>query len=461
MKNSTKLVFHLMSVICIFGITSCEKDLYEDTIHNENIKVKKISLSQINLSKANVISEKIEKLKNKKLDVNGRFVYNSTLNIYVDVDNGIEVDKEGKITYTFPVFSEMEEKLENIVFSEKENNEFDTFLIKYDINKDDFLNANEEEIENMTPEISKVIYQSGNVILSYECIESAVVEYEFNMFSNLPYSGIQGTSPNTVFTYRFCFLNYDINIDDDTGGNSGGGGNTGGLSTSPIGGVSGSGPKDPCKDLKIMKNIKIIGLTEPKTVGECFTQLTQNTNLNYEIGFWTQETTNNEEVVQNFFYGQPGSNSIDLDVGNSSLTIFMHTHYDTVNQLSVFSLQDLHQIYTLIKNQNITGDFTAVLVTEHGTRYALKFYDSNVFASWGDFFFAGWEFDNLRDKKEDLYIKDVNPKFGVSKNENGFLKFVKNNNLGFELYKTDNDFTNWTKIVLDNNNITKPIPCSN
>lgn len=52
-----------------------------------------------------------------------------------------------------------------------------------------------------------------------------------------------------------------------------------------------------------------------------------------------------------------------MNLGNMAVDIIMHTHYNT-NQLSVFSLADLYQIYYLMNVGNIYSPttFTSILV---------------------------------------------------------------------------------------------------
>ena len=140
---------------------------------------------------------------------------------------------------------------------------------------------------------------------------------------------------------------------------------------------------------------------------------------------------------------------------------FFHTHYDVENQLSVFSLSDIWSLYELAINGNIFDDtFTLVLITAHGTKYALKFADPQALVDFGDEWFSDWGVDtssipnyvNKQDEIENRFyemgIKPRNPNKN-HKNEKKFAKFLNNYNMGLELFKSNNDFTQWEKVNPD------------
>ena len=105
--------------------------------------------------------------------------------------------------------------------------------------------------------------------------------------------------------------------------------------------------------------------------------------------------------------------------------------------------------------------FTSYLVTAHGTKYAIKFtpQDPNSLNTYNQNFFVGWEFNNVKDVKEKAYEQNVNSKNTIAQNELGFLKFLRDQNLGVEIYKADATFTQWSKLTIGTDGLVKPIPC--
>ena len=99
--------------------------------------------------------------------------------------------------------------------------------------------------------------------------------------------------------------------------------------------------------------------------------------------------------------------------------------------------------------------FTSFLVSAYGTHYAIKITDKQAFLAWGNTYFNGWEFDEIKDLKNKEYFFDMtSPKPNttlteINKNETEVAKFL--NGKGIELYKNNGDFTSWTKISIDNN----------
>jgi hypothetical protein len=61
-------------------------------------------------------------------------VYDSVNNFYFDDNKGILIEKDGYKSYTFTIRQNENDQaeLENVVFAEKENHEFDSYLVKYD-----------------------------------------------------------------------------------------------------------------------------------------------------------------------------------------------------------------------------------------------------------------------------------------------------------------------------------------
>uniref|UniRef100_UPI00374FE7E0 hypothetical protein n=1 Tax=Flavobacterium sp. TaxID=239 RepID=UPI00374FE7E0 len=115
-----------------------------------------------------------------------------------------------------------------------------------------------------------------------------------------------------------------------------------------------------------------------------------------------------------------------------------------------FSLADLQNIFALIAADNIASPetFTSILVTIHGSRYALKIKpQQDNLNNAAQNFFTGWDFDNIRELREKSYDKSVKSTFTKEKQEIGLLQFLKEQNLGLELYKADNNF-NWSKLTL-------------
>ncbi|MBQ0770187.1 MAG: hypothetical protein KBT58_12935 [Bizionia sp.] len=133
----------------------------------------------------------------------------------------------------------------------------------------------------------------------------------------------------------------------------------------------------------------------------------------------------------------------------------------------MFSLTDIYTIYVLLLDGHILNEeFNAFLVTKHGTKYALKFKDFasvQTFGNFGEIWFSDWGIDNIpaelsqREKIENIFKKKykIKPRT-ISKNDKNFAKFLDDNNMGLDLYKANDDFSQWEKVNPDGTTIPCP-----
>ena len=144
--------------------------------------------------------------------------------------------------------------------------------------------------------------------------------------------------------------------------------------------------------------------------------------------------------------------------GNQTMKGMIHSHYNGL--LSVFSPQDLKQLYELMLNTAITNDFFFGVVTHSGSSYILQIKDRATFISFGNKYLSTE--NKFRRFEIDMYNKKYNIKEGNSNttNENGFVKMFSDLNSGINIYKaTDLTFTNYDKLVYGNNQ-TISQPCN-
>ena len=205
-KQRIKQLLLLMTTCFFFGIslTSCEKDLYEEGIQNSsrNISVKDVSLSSLDKTTSSKINEKIAALKSLKNKTNdqGKFEYNSTLDVYIDTENGKLVNNDGKLYYTFPMFRKSEENLENIIFAPLDSGEMETYFAKYNVKPDEFIDLTITEIQNLNPVFQKLDAGTLEICTTLN-------------FTVTTYSGCTATHPNNetcggesvTFAFTTCY----------------------------------------------------------------------------------------------------------------------------------------------------------------------------------------------------------------------------------------------------------------
>jgi hypothetical protein len=71
----------------------------------------------------------------------------------------------------------------------------------------------------------------------------------------------------------------------------------------------------------------------------------------------------------------------------------------------------------------------------------------------------GWDNDFVKDRREEKYEEYVNTENTKEQNEKGFLNFLKDFGVGVEIYKTDNTFSQWSKLTLNSSGQVVPVPC--
>lgn len=237
MKKNFKNYLKIILVSCLLIITSCERNLYEESTIDKisNIKLSNISLSTLDSKTATKINSKISSLKKElKEKKNSKFQYNSNYGFYIDSENGKLIEKDGKQFYTFPMFRENEEKLENILFTFKSNGDLDAYFVKYDIKPEDFLNLSISQAQNVKAEYGR--FEVGP--LCVEVITTTLV------YPNCPHPG--GVHENgavcqpevAITSVMFCSQDAPTGTFNST---DGGGNTTGGNTTGPTGTSSPSG----------------------------------------------------------------------------------------------------------------------------------------------------------------------------------------------------------------------------
>ena len=223
---------------------------------------------------------------------------------------------------------------------------------------------------------------------------------------------------------------------------------------------------NPCKKIKKLKE-KIPSLTQ------ALTDLSNTTNQDHENGIFADETVTNTSTnpIQNMpnISNQGGSIKPNLNPSNKYI-MMAHTHDvsgSTGNgTYSIFSWGDLATINRLIVEGHIkTSEFIFYVITADGTRYALTIENSNklseVFyyipenSTMGSFVDGEkmMKMDKIRqqyyDSKENINAITITS--DKNKDKKTFLKFIKEADLGVQLFEVDSTFQNYTKLSLNNN----------
>lgn len=404
-----------------------------------------------------------------------KLVTDTIFNFSIDTDFCYSIyNPTTKVTsYTFATISE-NPKLQNLVVACDSLQVFKTYLMDYDINKNDFTTINPSQIPNIEVNCKLINFDATSLFNKCQASMELICVEDWGYVYQDPGPPRTGDADGGDVVYvgggyvwvlqsSSCSFVYNE-------GCSGGGDLGTGFNTSPTNGTSGGGSgggstKTPCQQLKDNNSKPITNINPSKTVLDNLNDLTaqMSTNPRERMYVLFPTTTTENQYEETYTEGPLNGGDAELNVSGIYISALMHCHYNT-SLLSIFSLADIYLMYNLQSSGFLLNNgetFTSYLVTAHGTKYAIRFapQDPNSLTNYNEFFFAGWEFDNFKDAKEKLYKNYVKTTNTPELNELGFLKFLKDQNLGIEIYKADATFAQWSKLTIGSNGQVKPVPC--
>lgn len=469
MKKRLKQITKFMAICALIALYGCEKELYEDTIYQSKLKV----------SYVNSTALENNKLLMKKLNNSSYFKKNFAGRIITDTINGFSIDTE-KVkfvqgdnfnSYTFEIIKPDQTFLDNLVLMSKNQEEYKPYALRYTLTDEEKAKLNTADYIDFTNKCKASEINDANtleeILAKYAYNEECNMVYEWQETISITPCDIDGclNEPWATFSYGHTLIGHLV----CSSGSSGDNGTTIGtdIVTSPHGGGSGGQKKTPCQQLKDLNTKPIANTSPPKTVlnnlNDLATQIA--TNPRERMFVMTPTTESENEYVETYVEGSLNGDGVFFSAGLNVLSIIMHCHYN-ISQYSIFSLQDLQQISHYLDSGNIINPetFTSIVVTAQGTKYAIKIIPQNNQLGNNNYlanFFAGWDFENIKKTREDIFEKKVTEAQTPAQNELGFLNFLKEQKFSFELYKADATFTQWTKLSLATNGEVIQTPCAN
>lgn len=142
MKQRLKQITKFIALCALIVLASCEKDLYEESIkQNNKLKIEQKSFQELLLNKKfNAAYEKVEKSKiSKKGDLQGRTALEDEYNFTIVEQSPIKIltnESDGSVTYVMLIERPISEnlKFENLILNDK-NGILDGRIIKYTLSK--------------------------------------------------------------------------------------------------------------------------------------------------------------------------------------------------------------------------------------------------------------------------------------------------------------------------------------
>ncbi|MGB1210234.1 MAG: hypothetical protein ACPG41_02360 [Lacinutrix venerupis] len=214
-QNFFKLTLLFLIAISAYNCQNDDDIINLDKTTKNNITVEHISSKKLDTRTAIKITEKVKQIqKNKELTLNSqnKFVYNNDFGVYIDLDNGKLINNNGKLYYTYPMYRNNEEKLENIVFTVLDNGEVETFFVKYNITPKQFDELSTIEQQNLTPQFQKVDANGNPEYICVDFIQTIIVYGQCEIEHS---NGL--TCDGEISTYVTSFCNWTSGSSNNTG----------------------------------------------------------------------------------------------------------------------------------------------------------------------------------------------------------------------------------------------------
>jgi len=500
-KTLIKQLTKLLCFLLLLTVSGCQKDslnnpLQEQTFEN---RIKKISLEEFENREG--ISKDFVKL-SKTFDVN-REISSQYNRLEQDDDPWLMTDeiamieKENTTSYTFRIGKQAEsiEFYNFVVVFDDMGNILSARILEY-IPNEIWLQDTSQPFVGEVSLQENTFFSTGDItsLFSARIEEKCVVGATGTSYCNLGGEGhydghplcTQGTSWNYVVNLEYGPCPEEDNDDSNSNsypvGSDTGSGASGGTAnnndencipsidnpcdedettilTSKDDNEEDEDESSPCDNINKLKNddvfkqkmVTLKNAAQQWSFEKLFTvstDLTPNTSLaqtdNYDYGEF-QGTISNPRVK----WG---------GVSPSKFQGIIHSHFSDL--LSVHSVDDLVDLYNIMKNSSVTDNFFYGMVNDTGTAYILQINDRSAFLSFGD----EWLSSKNRIYRFTKY--KINEKYNINKsnsnnlNEMGFVKMLQEMSSGLSVFKsTDGTFSDYKKLNLLNNQVV-PSDCN-
>lgn len=507
MKVKTKYISTIIVFCLIVFLTSCEnEDFKEEPKSSQNeidIQLKKINFNELRAN-PNAI-QKLKEVSLKNASINGRSFYHEDYSVFIDTTNIIMIEQNGNHSITFRIINEnSENEIQNLILKSNNNGIHNAYIVTYLLSQEELNKIlNGEALTNKAPSSINDLNQyarGGAIGDGADCVDfwTYTELYCRNSLGNtIRDNGELGNGcVGTSFEIEHQVLKIDMDCMSSGGGvvgpgNPGDPGTNPGNPVNPNTGTGGGGSpnppilttpllevnrnKLPCDQLKNLKGKT--GFTSKMTT------LKNNIGGTKEMGFMLIDNPSNE-----FSYIIEGNNQGNIEypyqfLPEGDLVKFYgtaHNHLENKpDQIGVFTPEDFDSLslngiiethpdnpYKKTKPEKAI----ALVITKTGL-FAMKINDLeklNTFvAKYKSIVANGPE-------KADEYLnryfqnpKEYNilPTSTHDEQVTGFLRFMKDEDLGIDLYEGNkSDFGGWKKLsLIDNGNGTfshSAVPCN-
>ncbi len=508
MKKTLKKLQPLLLVV-LLAFTCCQQD---DVYMNDSNASSAFTSRTITYKELKAMPKAMSALEHLKQQRLKKSVYSKRYDFTVDTTNIVMIEMDNNyhsLTFTISRDSTYDETIENLVLNWEPYQNYRAYLTTYYLTQEEIDKVANDEYIDLEPEGKATIvdlpqFETGMIIKSAGSGEEqgdiVMIDgkcYRKKMKRLASTTNAQGQLVASEFIMVLepvepCPEEYS-NYSFTEGNHPEGGGGDGGVPipifntpyptpTGPIAdlqGISGGGSTKPSPYHPVLTKPQIIAnQAQCKKIKEALNGNTYITNLEGLASLVNdpKEYGSGLDSSGNVTYFPPGDVvKILPPPEGTTYTIVSHTH--DAGKLSVFSFTDLEAIAKLLLDNHINTDtFVATLSTQKGTHYVLTISTPKKFK---DFFYSKIHFiqdldlqyhNTYRNKSENM--KNLADKYYnsetrlISENNSNnaavlqqFLAFLKEADMGVNLFETDATFQNFQEVSLKADGSIKRSAC--
>lgn len=237
----------------LFLTTSCMKEDLEENDNESNKRiVKRITLEEFQKNKA--AFAKYEQIVTKKINVQGKMIYNELYDFYIDTNSILYIENGNYNSMTFPIYRDenAENIHENLFLHLQPNGEYSSYILRYNLTSQDIYNhKNGLPIANLSTKTTIIVlddFDSNTLLNKGGCVPEFVANFEYEVVTTqVPINNGDLTGEfgyETVTTYVVIGVSYTY-LGCFGGGGDGGSSTGSGDPFGSGGGGSGTGGTNP------------------------------------------------------------------------------------------------------------------------------------------------------------------------------------------------------------------------
>ena len=322
MSNNIKKIFSFLSICIIFGISGCEKDLYENTTLKKDITIiKTVNIDKLQNMPFELMKFHARLAKKAELKKLGKVMFDSINDFYIDEQYVKYMQSGEKESYTFAIKRENHNNLENLIFTKLPDGSYQTFFVIYDFTAQELKQLTNEQLKNRKVKFVPINFDPNGLIAAKDDFNSWGAWVCINQWSSSPeqYPLGYNTAPNpetyTSPSLDASFCSYTLFSEQDQGDQDTQDNSNPANNGNPQGGNgenhgSGGGGSSSGLDFITTPNTTLVDISR----GDIKMQFESNLNVQ-QLLWWNNPANTNtvNEIVNYLFINQHHDVENDID----------------------------------------------------------------------------------------------------------------------------------------------------